>query len=85
MAHPGHRLGMWVHGATFFPGSVFLLLWGFPYLVLGASTSHGTATSLLTLMTLVLMAAAPLIGNLTGLWPSLRALIAVGIALSTTG
>ena len=44
------RLGLWVHFTTGFPGAVFGLLWGYPFLVQGEGLSSGTASALLTLL-----------------------------------
>ncbi|PWI07196.1 MFS transporter [Streptomyces sp. NWU339] len=49
---PGTRLGMWVHFSTQFPGMVFLLLWGMPFLVEAQGLSRATAGELLTLVVL---------------------------------
>ena len=37
--HPGTRLGLWTHFTTQFSGTVFALLWGFPFLVSGEGLS----------------------------------------------
>jgi cyanate permease len=49
-ARPHTRLGLWVHFTTGFPGAVFSLLWGYPFLVQGEGVDAGTASSLLTLL-----------------------------------
>jgi len=49
-AEPGTRLGMWTHFTTQFPGMVFLLLWGLPFLVEAQGLSRGAAGGLLTLV-----------------------------------
>ena len=33
--HPGTRLGLWTHFTTQFTGTVFALMWGFPFLIAG--------------------------------------------------
>ena len=40
---PGTRLGLWTHFATQFSGTVFALLWGYPFLVAGEDRSPGEA------------------------------------------
>lgn len=52
---PGTRLGLWVHFTTQFPGMVFLLLWGMPFLVEAQGLSRATAGDLLTLAVLSTM------------------------------
>lgn len=47
---PGTRLGLWTHFTSQFPGMVFLLLWGLPYLVQAQGLSTATAGDLLTLV-----------------------------------
>ena len=37
--HPGTRLGLWTHFTTQFPGTVFALIWGYPFLVAGEGLS----------------------------------------------
>lgn len=49
-ARPHTRLGLWVHFTTGFPGAVFSLLWGYPFLVQGEGVDSGTASGLLTLL-----------------------------------
>ena len=44
------RLGFWIHFTTGFPGAVFGLLWGYPFLVQGEGLGSGTASALLTLL-----------------------------------
>jgi len=50
---PGTRLGLWTHTVTQFSGTVFMLLWGYPFLVVGQGLAPGTAAGLLTLLVLV--------------------------------
>ncbi|MBM7775867.1 sugar phosphate permease [Actinokineospora baliensis] len=69
---PGTRLGFWVHFATMFSPGVLSLLWGYPYLVQGQGLSPAAAGSVLSLLVLVSMVTAPLIGQLMGRWPQSR-------------
>src|SRR4051812_2511648 len=70
---PGTRIGLYTHLVTQFSGTVFALLWGYPFLVVGEGRSPATAAGLLTLLVLVGMAVAPLLGRLCGRWPLRRA------------
>jgi MFS family permease len=80
---PGTRLGLFTHLSTQFSGTVFGLLWGFPFLTVGEGLSKGTAAALLTLMVLVGMAFGPLLGQLCGRWPLRRSVLVFGIIGAT--
>jgi sugar phosphate permease len=77
--HPGTRLGLWSHFTTQFSGTVFALMWGFPFLVSGAGVSRGTASSLLTLFVLAGMAAGPFVGVLVERHPFRRSWLVLGV------
>jgi MFS family permease len=68
-AHPGTRLGFWMHFSTQFSATVLSLLWGYPFFVKGEGQSSATAGLLLTLMVLAVMAAGPTLGWLVGAHP----------------
>jgi sugar phosphate permease len=78
-AHPGTRLGFWVHFTTQFAQTIFALLWGYPFLVQGEGLSANTASLLLTLMIVTLMTAGPAIGWLTAHHPWQRSTVALSI------
>lgn len=80
----GTRIGLYTHLVTQFPGTVFALLWGYPFLVLGQGLSTGTAAGLLTLLVVVGMMVGPLLGRLCGRWPLRRSVLVFGIAGLTT-
>src|SRR5918997_1609427 len=69
---PGTRIGLYTHLVTQFSGTVFALLWGYPFLVVGEGRSPATAAALLTLLVVVGMGVAPLLGRLCGRWPLRR-------------
>jgi MFS family permease len=77
--HPGTRLGLWSHFTTQFTGTVFALMWGFPFLIAGEGLPRATASALLTLYVLVGMAAGPLIGVLVQRHPLRRSWLVLGI------
>jgi MFS family permease len=77
--HPGTRLGLWSHFTTQFTGTVFALMWGFPFLVAGEGVSRETASALLTLFVLTAMAAGPVIGLLTQRHPLRRSWLVLGV------
>lgn len=77
--HPGTRLGLWTHFTTQFTGTVFALMWGFPFLIAGEGLDRETASSLLTLFVLAGMAAGPLIGVLVQRHPLRRSWLVLGV------
>jgi len=81
--HPGTRLGLWSHFTAQFSGTVFALLWGFPFLVSGQGLSTDTASVLLTVFVLAGMAAAPVLGVLVQRHPLRRSWLVLGITGAT--
>ncbi|MCU1590914.1 MAG: major facilitator superfamily 1 [Frankiales bacterium] len=80
---PGTRLGLWTHFVTQFSGTVFVLLWGYPFLVVGEGRSPSEAGGLLTLMVAVSMVVGPILGQLAGRWPYRRSVPVLAIVLSS--
>jgi MFS family permease len=80
---PGTRIGMYTHLVTQFSGTVFALLWGYPFLTVGEGLSAGTAAALLTLLVLVGMGVGPLLGRLCGHWPLRRSNLVFSILVAT--
>jgi MFS family permease len=68
-AHPGTRLGFWMHFTTQFSSAVMSLLWGYPFFVRGEGRSPATAGVLLTLIVVSIMVAGPVLGWLVGNHP----------------
>lgn len=77
--HPGTRLGLWTHFTTQFPGTVFALMWGYPFLVAGEGLSRGTASAMLTLFVVVGMIGGPLLGVLVQRHPLRRSWLVLGV------
>ncbi|GAA2477076.1 MFS transporter [Winogradskya humida] len=77
--HPGTRLGLWTHFTTQFTGTVFALMWGYPFLIAGEGLSRGTASTLLTLFVLVGMVGGPLIGVVVQKHPLRRSWVVLGV------
>lgn len=82
-AQPGTRLGLWTHFVTQFSGSVFALLWGYPFLVQGQGFSPTAAASLLTVMTLVTLVCGPVIAHLCARHPFHRSVLVFSITAGT--
>lgn len=80
---PGTRIGLYTHLVTQFSGTVFALLWGYPFLVLGQGLSPATAAGLLTLLVVVGIGVGPLLGRLCGRWPLRRSDLVFGILAAT--
>ena len=80
---PGTRRGLYTHLVTQFSGTVFALLWGYPFLVVGEGLSPGTAALLLTVLVAVGMGFGPLLGRLCGQFPLRRSNLVFTILIST--
>jgi MFS family permease len=80
---PGTRLGMWVHFTTQFPGMVFLLLWGMPFLVEAQGMSREGAGGLLTLVVLSNMLVGLVYGQVIARHHAARVPLALGTVGST--
>ena len=81
--HPGTRLGRWAHFTTQFSGTVFVLMWGFPFLVSGEGLSRGTAGRLLSAMVLVGLVSGPALGVLVQRHPLRRSWLVLGVLAGT--
>lgn len=82
---PGTRLGLWTHFVTQFSGTVFALLWGYPFLVVGEGRTPTEAGLLLTVLVVAGAVFAPLLGHLAGRWPLRRSWSVLGIVGATSG
>jgi MFS family permease len=83
---PGTRLGLWTHFVTQFSGTVFALLWGYPFLVVGEHRTPAEAGILITLLVVAAMGIGPTLGHFAGRWPyrrSLPVLLIVGATVAT--
>jgi MFS family permease len=68
-AHPGTRLGFWMHFVSQFSATAMALLWGFPFLVKGEHLSAGAASLLLSLIVAAMVYGGPTIGWFIGRHP----------------
>jgi sugar phosphate permease len=78
-AHPGTRLGFWMHFSTQFSATALTLLWGYPFFVRGEGRSSSTAGILLTVVVLAVICAGPTLGWLVGHHPWHRSTMVLGI------
>jgi MFS family permease len=83
--HPGTRLGLWTHFVTQFPGTVFALMWGFPYLVQAEGVPVRTASALLALFVLTGVAAGPVAGVLVQRHPLRRSWLVLAVVGANVG
>jgi len=79
LARPGTQLGFWSHFVTQSPGTVFSLLWGFPYLSVGLGYGPATASFLLTLVVATAVVCGPVLGILSARFPYRRSTIVLAI------
>ncbi|MFC5141655.1 nitrate/nitrite transporter [Actinomycetospora rhizophila] len=82
LREPGVKLAFWCHLAAPFPGNVFGLLWGFPFLTGGEGLAGGTARGLLVLYVAAGIAIGPLVGTLAGRFPAQRVRLIVVCTLA---
>jgi sugar phosphate permease len=80
---PGTRLGVWVHFTSQFPGTVFLLLWGLPYLVEAQGMSREAAGTMLTVVVLANMVFGMVFGQVIGRHHGARMPLALGVVAAT--
>ena len=83
--NPGTRLGMWSHFTPQFSTTVFVMLWGFPFLVRGQGLTEQTASTLLMVMTAWVIVSGLALGWLTGHYPLYRSWIVIGVVLIDGG
>lgn len=79
---PGTRLGMWSHFATQFSGTVFVLTWGYPFLVSGQGLDTSTASVLLSLFVVVGIACGPFLGSWVGKHPLRRSTMVLMVTVA---
>lgn len=77
--HPGTRLGLWTHFTTQFSGTMFVLMWGFPFLVSGEGLTEQDAGRLLSAMVPVGVVCGPAIGMLVQRHPLRRSWLVLTI------
>jgi sugar phosphate permease len=82
LGRPGTRLGFWSHFVTQSSGTMFALLWGFPFLSVALGYGPDNASLLLTLMVVTAIVAGPILGLLTARYPLRRSSVVLGIVVA---
>jgi MFS family permease len=76
---PGTQLGFWSHYVTQSSGTVFSLLWGFPFMVYALGYEPALAAGMLTILVGAGIVFGPILGVLTARYPMRRSNIVLGI------
>lgn len=82
---PGTRLGLWTHFTIQFPGTVFVLMWGYPYLVSAERVSPAAASFIMTFFVAVAIVCGPWLGSWVGRHPLRRSTMVLLIAAAMAG
>lgn len=72
LRRPGTQLGFWSHFVSQSPLTLFVLMWGIPFLTVGVGLQPTVATSLLAITVFVGMVCGPLIGIVSARFPLRR-------------
>lgn len=81
LKRPGVRLGFWVHFATCFSTNSFVLLWGLPFMTGGLGYSFATASTIVSLNVVAIMAAGLIAGPLFTRFMRQRVEIVTGLVV----
>jgi MFS family permease len=79
MKRPGTQLGFWSHFCTQSSGTVFSLMWGFPFMVFGLGYSPTLASGLLIVVVGAGIVFGPILGIVTARHPLRRSNVVLGI------
>ncbi|MGW5341174.1 MFS transporter [Rhodococcus pyridinivorans] len=80
---PGTKLGFFTHMGTQFSVTTFALMWGVPYLVSAQGLSPAAAGSMLTVSVVTAISAGPILGVLSGRFPTRRSWLVLMIILAS--
>ncbi|PSL39421.1 sugar phosphate permease [Labedella gwakjiensis] len=72
LKRPGTRLGFWAHFVSQSSGTVFTLMWGFPFMVFGLGIDERLAASLLLVVVASGVVVGPILGVLSARFPYRR-------------
>lgn len=76
---PGTQLGFWSHYVTQSSGTVFTLLWGYPFMVYGLGYDPSLAAAMLMVLVSAGMVCGPVLGILTARFPLRRSNIVLAV------
>lgn len=79
LRRPGTRLAFWAHAVSGSPGTVLVMLWGFPALSVGLGYGPTLASALLSIVVVAGALIGPVIGLLSARFPYRRSSIVLGI------
>ncbi|PPH11766.1 MFS transporter [Rathayibacter sp. AY1C1] len=79
LRRPGTQLGFWSHFVTQSSGTVFTLLWGYPFLVHAIGLPPTVAAPTLTIVVIAGIVVGPVLGVLTARHPMRRSNLVLGI------
>jgi sugar phosphate permease len=79
LKRPGTQLGFWSHFCTQSSGTVFSLMWGFPFMVFGLGYPPTLASGLLIVIVGAGIVFGPILGILTARHPLRRSNVVLGI------
>jgi MFS family permease len=79
LRRPGTQLGFWSHFVTQSSGTVFTLLWGYPFLVYAIGLPPAVAAPTLTIVVIAGIVVGPILGVLTARHPMRRSNLVLGI------
>jgi len=79
IARPGTQLGFWSHFVTQSSGTVFALMWGFPFMVFALGYTPAEASWMLTIIVGAALVIGPVLGILTARFPLRRSNIVLTI------
>ena len=76
---PFTRKAFWVHFTMQSSGSMFILLWGYPFMIQGEGLPRPLASGLLASFVFIGFIVGPILSHLCIRWPAKRHLIVVGL------
>jgi sugar phosphate permease len=82
LGRPGTQLGFWSHFVSQSSGTVFSLLWGFPFMAGALGYSQSLASEMLALLVVAGVVSGPVLGLLTAKFPLRRSNLVLGIVSS---
>jgi len=83
LRRPGTRLAFWAHAVSGSPGTVLVMLWGFPAFSVGLGYGPALASALLSIVVVAGALIGPIIGLLSARFPYRRSSIVLGIVGAT--